>query len=164
MFFVGAEKNSKNVALKINKRPPQDFVGGGLLMQYRCGACGGRDISTKNVRLYNWGMAWKHIPRVTLAVDLHLPMCVCGNVIIPGESIEAVDKALAYSAIFWILQSVSMNTRLVEEKDPESGVTSTLIVTKKKPDISWHEYDRVVHSILEDVCSDYVIAEDYGVT
>lgn len=127
----------------------------------RCGECGSQEISTTNVRLYNWGMAWKHIPRVTLAVDLHLPRCVCGNVLIPGESIEEVNKALAYSAIFWILQSVSTNTRLVEEKDPASGVSSTLIVTKKKPDISWNEYDRVVHSILENIGSDYIIAEEY---
>jgi hypothetical protein len=64
--------------------------------------------------------------------------------------------------VFDRLKAVSVGTRLVEETDPESGSSYLVILTKKKSDITWEEYDRVVHDILENVCSDYTIAEDYS--
>lgn len=65
-------------------------------------------------------------------------------------------------AVFEKLRAVSIGTRLVQETDPESGVSSFVILTKKKSDVTWEEYDRVVHDILENICSDYTIAEDYS--
>ena len=59
------------------------------------------------------------------------------------------------------LKTVSTDTKLVLETDPATGTSSFVIITRKKPDIPWTQYDRVVHYILEHICSDFTIAEDY---
>jgi hypothetical protein len=64
-------------------------------------------------------------------------------------------------ATFEHLKTVSIDTKLVLETDPATGTSSFVIITRKKPDISWTQYDRVVHYILEHICSDFPIAEDY---
>lgn len=77
------------------------------------------------------------------------------------DMLAHVEREELFELVFEKLKAVSVDTRLVEETDPESGSTSFYIVTRKKTEVSWEEYDQVVHGILENICSDYSIVEDY---
>lgn len=85
----------------------------------------------------------------------------CVNLELTANDLYKLSHLSIILEIFEHLKSVSVNTRLIRGTDPESGVCSLYILARKRSDISWDEYDRVVVHIYEQVCRDYVIVEDY---
>jgi DNA-binding transcriptional regulator YiaG len=82
------------------------------LKNLRCGECGHRDLIIQNVR-NKWGMPWKDFPWVLLILDFELPVCPkCGNTIIPGKAINALNEALESS----IFQNTSELLTEIKEK------------------------------------------------